>query len=132
MDLLANEFARLRGWGFAFALVASRASQGFLLGHCVTSRNRNLTQRPFQKPAARPYPCGARSSARCKGHKDDVATKGTKPSRTKGTKVRPVGWAAKRPRVDSGSETTSRSTCAAGLWLPIPNLRAVGPPCGPT
>ena len=49
MDLLANEFARLRGWGFAFALVASRASQGFLLGHCVTSRKGKFTQRPFQK-----------------------------------------------------------------------------------
>jgi len=41
MDLFANEFAGLRGRGFTFALVLSRAPQGFLFGHCETSKPEN-------------------------------------------------------------------------------------------
>ena len=48
MDLFADEFAGLCGRGFPFALVLARASEGFLLGHDVTSRSGTFTQRPFQ------------------------------------------------------------------------------------
>jgi hypothetical protein len=36
LDLLANEFSRLRRWGFAFARVLSRTVDGFAFWHSDT------------------------------------------------------------------------------------------------